>query len=236
MTLVSSGSLPAHDACKIAYEHYTAGHQKAVILAHGYFKSTDETLFKNIKESLLDTYDVIIFNFPARNKKDIDRSDVSSQKQDLEVITNYARRKYPLVGLVKYHCDALIVDELKGMNSIVSINTPTKQTLNKLSDSKEQQGEFILKRTNTTLSPVSGLCPILYIYGGRSAKDALDKKKNIRLSQTSRTAIKQKRAGIGDFEKKNKRETVQVIKEWFHKTISAERRVSDPSLKLLAGD
>jgi len=59
----TSKTLTTADNHKVAYRHYTAGHKKAIIIAPGFFNSKDAVLLKRLKGHLIDTYDVIMFDF-----------------------------------------------------------------------------------------------------------------------------------------------------------------------------
>ena len=65
---ILSGTLFTSDHQKIAYRHYNVSHEKVIIIAHGFYNSKDAILLKKLKDNLMDSYDVIMFDFRGHGK------------------------------------------------------------------------------------------------------------------------------------------------------------------------
>ena len=115
-----SGILITPDKQKIAYNHYENGHNRIIIIAHGFYNSKDAILLQNLKDSLLDTYDVVMFDFRGHGKSSGLFSWTSREGLDLEEILAYTKSKYSIIGLIGFSMGAATAINLLADNDTVS--------------------------------------------------------------------------------------------------------------------
>ncbi len=178
------------DKEKISIKHYERHHKRAVVIAHGFFNSKESILLKSLKDSLLDYYDVIMFDFRGHGKSSGLFTWTSREKLDLEAALHYARLRYEKVGLIAFSLGAAIAINLLSdstlADSLVALSAPSEFekidfkfwkldfendilfNLGKGSKGKgARPGAFWLKK-DKPLSLVSKVkAPILYIQGGK---------------------------------------------------------------------
>lgn len=94
MPLVLSGTLLTVDHQRIAYRHYNGGHDKLIIIAHGFYNSKDAVILKKLVESLYDEYDVFMFDFRGHGKSSGLYTWTSKEGRDLKAVLDYVDEKY----------------------------------------------------------------------------------------------------------------------------------------------
>jgi pimeloyl-ACP methyl ester carboxylesterase len=94
------------DGQKIAFDHYENGHDKVVIIAHGFFNSKDAVLLKDLGHELGNEYDVIIMDFRGHGKSGGLFYWTSKEYLDLEAVLEYAKKSYGKIGLIGFSLGA----------------------------------------------------------------------------------------------------------------------------------
>lgn len=116
------------DGQKIACDHYQAGHDKVIVIAHGFFNSKDAALIQRLKDYLIDSYDVIIFDFRGHGKSSGLFTWTSKEGYDLEKVLEYARESYDKIGIIGFSYGAAIsisvLAEQKGIAAFIAISAP----------------------------------------------------------------------------------------------------------------
>lgn len=126
--LLITGTLTTSDHEGIAYDHYNAGHEKIIVIAHGFFNSKDAVLIKQLKDYLIDTYDVFIFDFRGHGKSTGLFTWTSKEHIDLETVMAYVKERYDKIGVIGFSYGAAVsiqvIVEHDGVKSLVAISTP----------------------------------------------------------------------------------------------------------------
>src|SRR3989338_1961953 len=124
------GILIAADGQQIHYDHYKNGHNRVVIIAHGFFNSKDALLLKDLAQSLGDQYDVIVFDFRGHGQSRGLFYWTTKEQLDLEAVLKFAHQQYPKVGVIGFSLGAaisLVVDAKTDLiDSLVSVSAPTE--------------------------------------------------------------------------------------------------------------
>jgi pimeloyl-ACP methyl ester carboxylesterase len=100
--LVLSGTLLTSDNQKISYRHYKTGHDKAIIIAHGFYNSKDAVILQRLAETLYDEYDVCMFDFRGHGKSSGLYTWTSKEGRDLKAVFDYVNGKYKKVGMLAF--------------------------------------------------------------------------------------------------------------------------------------
>lgn len=119
--MLLSGTLLSSDGERIAYDHYRNGHNQAVVIAHGFYNSKDSVLLQEIKNKLLDEYDVFMFDFRGHGRSSGVFYWTSKEEQDLEAGLDYLKGKYDKIGLISFSLGASVsIDVLSRRESVDS--------------------------------------------------------------------------------------------------------------------
>jgi pimeloyl-ACP methyl ester carboxylesterase len=87
-------TLTTTDGNTIHAYHYKRGHKKVIVIAHGFYSNKENPFLKKLAESLLETYDVFIFDFRGHGKSSGVYTWVAKEKNDLTVVLGYLEDKY----------------------------------------------------------------------------------------------------------------------------------------------
>ncbi len=105
---LSKGILVTQDKQNISYEHASNNHDRVVIIAHGFYNSKDAVLLQELKNKLLDEYDVFMFDFRGHGKSSGLFSWISNEGKDLNASLDYIEGKYKKTGLIAFSLGASI--------------------------------------------------------------------------------------------------------------------------------
>ncbi|MDD5584790.1 MAG: alpha/beta fold hydrolase [Candidatus Omnitrophica bacterium] len=108
MPLALTGTLLTSDNQKIAYRHYKAGHDKVIVIAHGFYNSKDAVILTKLAESLHDEYDVFMFDFRGHGKSGGLYTWTSREGRDLKAVLDYIEGKYKKVGMLAFSFGASV--------------------------------------------------------------------------------------------------------------------------------
>lgn len=100
--IVVTNTLVTPDKQKIAYRHYNGGHDKVIIIAHGFYNSKDAVILKKIAENLYTDYDVFMFDFRGHGKSSGLYTWTSREDRDLKAVLDYLDGKYKRVGMLAF--------------------------------------------------------------------------------------------------------------------------------------
>jgi len=110
------------DHQKIAYRHYQGGHDKVIVIVHGFYNSKDAVLLKQLADSLTDRYDVLMFDFRGHGKSSGLYTWTSREGQDLLVALDFVEGKYKNVGMIAFSLGASIaINTLSRGNKVNSL-------------------------------------------------------------------------------------------------------------------
>ena len=243
------GILIAADGQQIHYDHYKNGHNQVVIIAHGFFNSKDALLLKDLAQSLGDQYDVIVFDFRGHGQSRGLFYWTTKEQLDLEAVLKFAHQQYPKVGVIGFSLGAaisLVVDAKTDLiDSLVSVSAPTEfekieyhfwklDIENDIVYSLIKEGKigkgvrpgpFWLKK-DKPINLVSQIkTPVFYIHGDMDWLIKPEHSQALYEKTTSRKRIAIIKNGphAEYLMRKNKDETVSLIKEWFKETLTKEQ-------------
>lgn len=100
--ILLAGFLTTLDHTKISYRHYKCGHDKVIIIAHGFYNSKDAVLLKQLADSLLGEYDVFAFDFRGHGQSSGLYTWTSRENRDLEAVLDYISGKYKKTGIIAF--------------------------------------------------------------------------------------------------------------------------------------
>ena len=243
--MVVSGILITPDKQKIAYNHYKNGHNRVIVIVHGFYNSKDATLLQNLKDNLLDTYDVIMFDFRGHGKSSGLFTWTSKEAFDLKEILTYAKTKYSIIGLIGFSMGAAtsinVLANEDAMDSLIAISTPSN-----LRDIEYQfwkldfkgdllytfgkegrigrgirPGPFWLKKAKPIDNVEKVKCPILYIHGEKDW--VINYKHSQRLFEKTKSKKQINLIKNGTHAeyliRDNPKEMIKLITDWFATTL-----------------
>jgi len=177
------------DGQQIAFNHYENGHDKVVIIAHGFFNSKDAALLCELSDALSDQYDVINMDFRGHGKSSGLFYWTSKEYLDLEAVLHYAKQSYDKAGVIGFSLGAattlIAASRSDLIDSVVAVSAPTEfwkieyrlWELNVENDimynwfgrgkvgKKVLPGPFWLKKYKPIDIVEKIQCPVFYIHG-----------------------------------------------------------------------
>lgn len=100
--IVVTNILVTADKQKIAYRHYKGGHDKVIVIVHGFYNSKDAVTLKKIAEDLYADYDVFMFDFRGHGKSSGLYTWTSKEGIDLKAALDYLDGRYKRVGMLAF--------------------------------------------------------------------------------------------------------------------------------------
>lgn len=237
--------LTTSDGHKISLDYYQHGHDKVVIIAHGFFNSKDALLLKELGQALDDQYDIIMMDFRGHGKSSGFFYFTSKEYLDLEAVLEYARKSYDKIGVIGFSLGAattlITASRSDLINSVIAVSGPTefakiefhfwgldfKNELmynlvgNGRIGKSVQIGPFWLKKQKPIDIVDKIKCPVMYIHGQKDwlikawHSESLFKKTNAK----KHLAIIKNGPHAEYLVQQNKIETVGLIKSWFKETL-----------------
>lgn len=243
--MILSSILSTSDNHKVSYEHYKYGHNKVVVIAHGFFCSKDVALIKKLKDALIDNYDVIAFDFRGHGRSSGLFSWTAKERRDLEAVLDYARSRYDKIGLIGFSLGAAIsVDVLASTDkadSFIAVSPPLE--FNKINFSfwdldiendifynlgegrtgkGVRPGAFWLKKPKPIELVKEIRIPILYIHGDKDW--VIGHQHSQKLYDKTQSPKKEihiiKNGPHAEYLiRKNAKEVLALIRQWFKETL-----------------
>lgn len=245
MSLHITHSVLTADQHKIAYDHYQNGHEKVIVVAHGFFNSKDALLMKELGEALAGEYDVIIMDFRGHGKSGGWFHWTSKEYLDLEAVLEFARKKYEKIGVIGFSLGAatslITASQNELITSLIAVSGPTEfekieyrfweldpendlmySLIGKGRIGKGvRPGPFWFKKHKPIDRVEHIKCPVLYIHG---ESDWLIKpwhsEELYKKTTSKKHLVMIKKGPHAEYlVRKNKEETVKLIREWFKETL-----------------
>ncbi len=233
------------DGQKIYYDHYQYGHDKVIVVAHGFFNSRKAVLLQQLAQSLTDDYDVIMLDFRGHGQSSGLFYWTSKEYLDLEAILNFVHQKYTKIGVVGFSLSAVtsIICAAKSnlMDSLVAVSAPTEfekiefhfwqldvenEILYNLFGNGRigkgvRPGPFWLNKEKPIYLVSRISIPIFYIHGDRDwlIKPWHSKALYTKTNSPKRLVIIKNGPHAEYLIRKNKEETLRLIKGWFKVTL-----------------
>lgn len=236
--------LTTEDNHKIAYAHYEAGHNKAIIIAPGFFNSKDAALLKGLKNRLIDSYDVVMFDFRGHGESSGLYTWTAKENLDLEKIIDHTKAKYSKIGLIGFSFGAAISIQVtakdKNISSLISISAPydamkinyqfwdldiENDIIYNLHEGRAGKGVrpgpfwYAKKKPIDLVEKI--MCPILYIHGDRDwvIRHTHSQKLYEKTKSKKKIAIIKNGPHAEYLLRKNYSETINLIQEWLRETL-----------------
>ncbi|MBI5150568.1 MAG: alpha/beta fold hydrolase [Candidatus Omnitrophica bacterium] len=232
------------DGCKICFDSYANGHRHVVIIAHGFFNSKDALLLKELGKELLDDYDVVIVDFRGHGGSPGFFYWTTKEYLDLQAVVDHSFLKYDAVGVVGFSLGAatsiITASQTDKIKSLVAVSAPTdfqkieyhfweldieNDILFSLVGEGRygkgvRPGPFWLKKERPIDRMDKVQAPTLFIHGDRDwliyprhSRELYQKARCVR-----KLAIIKNGPHAEYLIRKNKQETIFLIKDWFKKT------------------
>ncbi len=125
-----SGVAFTDDQKRIAFDHYSNGHDAVIVLAHGFYNSKKAVLFQEMAENLLDVYDVVVMDYRGHGESEGRFTWSAKEPQDLTAILAYARERYRRVGVVGFSMGAavslIVAAKTDLVDSLIAVSPPSE--------------------------------------------------------------------------------------------------------------
>ncbi|MBM3244333.1 MAG: alpha/beta hydrolase [Candidatus Omnitrophica bacterium] len=242
--LIISGTLSTPDHQRIAYDYYNAGHKKIVVIAHGFFNSKDAVLIRKLKDYLIDSYDIFIFDLRGHGKSTGLFTWTSKEHIDLETVMDYVKQKYDKIGIIGFSYGAAIsiqyISEHDSIASLVAISAPydsmkidyhfwnldiENDILFNLGEGGRNKGirpgPFWLKKKRPVDLVGTLKCPVFYIHGEKDWVTSYRQSEKLYEKTNSKKKIEIIKGGSHAeyLLRKNPEAFVGMIKDWFKETL-----------------
>ena len=126
---VETKIISSEDGVRIEYDHYQNGHDRLIIIAHGFFNSKQAILLKKLAADLSDTYDVAALDFRGHGKSGGLFYWTSKEHLDLKAVLDVVRPRYKKIGVIGFSLGAaitIITAHKTGLiDSIIAVSAPT---------------------------------------------------------------------------------------------------------------
>ena len=248
MSRATSATLKTTDNQIIHYDLYEHDHDRVIILAHGFFNNKDARLLKELGQVLADQYDVLIMDFRGHGKSGGLFYWTSKEYLDLGAVVNYARKHYQKVGVIGFSLGAatsiIAASRLEGIDTVIAVSAPTEFAkieyrfweldlendilFNLVGEGRfgkgVRPGPFWLKKDKPIHRVDQIKCPILYIHGEADwlIKPWHSEELYKRTLAPKRLAIIKNGPHAEYLIRKNKEETIKLMRDWLNETIAKE--------------
>jgi len=189
--IAETNSLVTPDKERISYTYYHSGYSKAVIIAPGFYNSKDSLLIKKLKDHLIGSYDVIIFDFRGHGESSGLFTWTSKERLDLQEVIDFTAARYEYIGLIGFSMGAAtainLLPENTVIGSFIAVSSPSdiskiEYHLWKLDFKGDllytfgregrigkgvRPGPFWLKKAKPIKSVGGIKCPVFFIHGDR---------------------------------------------------------------------
>lgn len=121
----------SEDGQKVFLDHYKNGHDKAVIIAPGFFNSKSAVLLKELAGILSEKYDAAVMDFRGHGQSPGLFYWTAKEYLDLKAVIVYLRKQYSAVGLIGFSLGAatsIITASMPDVDvkTVVAVSPPTE--------------------------------------------------------------------------------------------------------------
>lgn len=242
---LTSRYLTTKDNQRIACDHYQAGHDKVIVIAHGFYNSKDSVLIQRLKEYLIKSYDVIIFDFRGHGKSSGLFTWTTKERYDLEKVLEFAQESYVRIGLIGFSFGAAVsiqvLSKNKDIAAFIAISVPCdiakidyhfwnldleNDIFYNLGEGGKYKGVRPGPFWQAKIRPIDSIdkvsCPVLYIHGDKDW--VIGSHHSVKLFE--KTQAKKKIAIIKNgshaeylFRSKTQKESLDLIRDWLKQNL-----------------
>ena len=245
MSEMISDSLRTSDDHVIHYDLYRNGHRRVVIIAPGFFNSKEGVLLKELGQTLVDQYDVLIMDFRGHGRSSGLFHWTSREYLDLQAVLTYANTQYESIGVIGFSLGAattiITASQTDSIDTVIAISAPTdfwKIDYRLWEFDVENHilftwlgpgrlsrgvrpGPFWLKKEEPIQRVEQLKCPIFYIHGEEdwliTARHSEELYK--KTPTPKRLAIIKNGPHAEFLIRRNKQEMVELIRTWLSETL-----------------
>ncbi len=234
------------DKQKIHLDHYKNGHTKVIIIAPGFTNSKNALLMKELGKALLDEYDVMIMDFRGHGESGGLFFWTSKEDMDLETVLEYAHEEYEKIGVIGFSLGAatglITASKTDLMDSLISVSAPAEfekieyhfwkldfenDIVYNLGEGKIgkgiRPGPWWLKKEKPIDCVGKIKIPVFYLHGDADwlikpwhSQELFEKTKS-----KKKLAIIKNGPHAEYLIRKNKEETIKLIREWLDETLKS---------------
>ena len=245
-------SVMTSDRQEIVYDHYAQSKQDLVIIAHGFFNSKDSVLLKALGQALLPDRDVIIMDFRGHGKSRGLFYWTTKEYLDLLAVLDAVQNDYRKIAVIGFSLGAattiITATKTERIDSIIAVSGPT--SFDKIEfhfwdldiendiffnitgqghvGKGVRPGPFWQKKERPIELVDQITCPIFFLHGDADwlirpwhSQALYDKAKSMK-----DIAILKNGPHAEYLIRKNKKESIELIRAWLDKTMSEKERAS----------
>ncbi len=244
MSQIISENLRTSDDHLVHYDLYIQGHNKLVIIAPGFFNSKDALLLKELGQALADQYDVLIMDFRGHGKSGGLFYWTSKEYLDLQTVLDYAKTRYQKISVIGFSLGAatsiITASQSDLIDNLISVSAPTEFEkieyrfweldiendifYNLVGEGRVgkgfRPGPFWLKKDKPIHRVEHVKCPVFYIHGECDwlIKPWHSEELYKKTPATKRLAIIKNGPHAEYLIRKNKEQTITLIRNWLNET------------------
>lgn len=241
-------SIVTEDKQKIYYDHYKNGHSNLIVIAHGFFNSKDAVLLRQLGDELKDQYDTVILDFRGHGQSGGLFYWTTKEYIDLIAVLENVRKDYDKIGLIGFSLGAatsiITAAKVDWVDSVISVSAPTEFEkieyhfweldvendimYNLIGDGRVgkgvRPGPFWLKKDKPINRVADVKAPIFFLHGESDwlIKPTHSQELFSKAKSKKDIAIIKNGPHAEYLIRKNKDETVKLIRNWFTETLLEE--------------
>ena len=116
------------DGVKIAINHHKTGHDKVLIIAHGWFMTKDSGYFSDMANVFSKNFDVISMDFRGHGRSSGVYTFTSKEPQDVKAVVDYAKLHYKTIYMIGFSLGGALVlihSALeKDVDKVIAVSAP----------------------------------------------------------------------------------------------------------------
>jgi len=123
-------SLLTEDRQEILYDHYQNGAKNLIIIAHGFFNSKNSTLLQDLGQELWGDYDVILMDFRGHGQSKGLFYWTTKEYIDLIAVLKRVKDQYEKIGVIGFSLGAatsiITASKIDWINTLILVSAPTE--------------------------------------------------------------------------------------------------------------
>lgn len=120
--------LQTKDGIRIAINQYKTGHDKVLVIAHGWFMTKDSSCFSDMANAFSKDFDVITMDFRGHGKSSGFYTFTSKEPLDMKAVVDFAREQYKEIYLLGFSLGGALVlihsAIQKDVDKVISVSAP----------------------------------------------------------------------------------------------------------------
>jgi len=118
------------DKVRISALHYKKGHDKVIVLAHGFYNNKEVYLFREMAQRLSHDYDVVSFDFRGHGKSSGLFSWTTHENKDLKAVIDYLKDEgYASLGIMGFSLGAAVslieASRNRHIKTVIAVSGPS---------------------------------------------------------------------------------------------------------------